>query len=102
MILRYKEKVIGELDNEVFYKKVSDNKHLMKIYDAYGIDSGAFREHLHPINAKIVIESESGIYESDAKSFQEKGIERDFGYGSQIFLSRKFFTKKDIHQMKLL
>ena len=99
MLLKYQNKVIGELENGVFHKKVSDNKHLMKIYDAYGIDAQAFREHL--LNAKIVIESESGIYESDAKTFQEKGIERDFGYGKQIFLSRKFFTRRDENQLTL-
>ena len=104
MLIKYGTKVIGELEDGIFKKKVKASRHLMKIYDAWGIDLNAFEEHLLPINAQIkILDEESNIiYSTTAKVYQSNGIKKDFGDGRQIFLSRKHFDKESKHQQKLI
>lgn len=100
MKLKYKNKIIGELNGDVFTKKVKFSKHYMKIYDAWGLDLKMFLEHLFPKNAQIYIEdTESGsVYHISARNWAANGIFRDFGYGEQIFCPRKHFTRSDKNQ----
>jgi hypothetical protein len=104
MKLRYQTKIIGDLDGNIFRKKVKASKHLMRIYDAWGIDYQAFQEYLLPINAEIEItDIESGIiYYTTANVFNSMGFNKEYGDGRQIFLARKYFSQENKYQDKLL
>lgn len=90
MIIRRRGRMIGDLKNGVFKKKVN-HTHLLQVMDAYGIDAEFF-ETLPP-KTKIEIQEVMGYhYTTDKETFKEHGVIRDFGHGEQIFLSRKYFT----------
>lgn len=85
-------KIIGDLTDNVFSKTVEGSKHLMKIFDAYGVDRDVLNKL--PKDCKIQItDKETGIlYEADRETFRLKGIKKDFGHSIQYFLPRKHFT----------
>ena len=104
MKIQIRGKTVGTLDNNVFTKNVKESKHLMRAYDAWGIDYGVFINHLKPTNAQILIhDTESDTtYASSANVFEAHGLIKDFGYGKQVFLSRKEFDTHSEQQDKLI
>lgn len=97
----FKKKIIGELVDNIFIKKVREKQHLFRVLDAWGIDASVFRNYLLPNNAKIkIFDMENGkVYITDAKTYKEKGQYYHFkkaghDYSPQIFLSRKYFQVK--------
>lgn len=101
MKFRLNNRIIGELENGVFTKKVRESQHLFRVLDAWGIDATIFHTHLLPINAKIkIFETERGkVYITDALTYKKKGEYYHFkkaghDYSSQIFLKRKYFIVK--------
>jgi hypothetical protein len=104
MLIRVDNKVVGKIENRVFYKTVDPEKHLFRIMDAWGIDFGAFKLALAKgVKKFIVIDKENNIcYEADADTLLEKGIVGNFRYGEQVFLPRRLWEIKDQNQMQLL
>jgi hypothetical protein len=89
---------VGELRDGIFRKKVSGSKHLLKMMDAWGIDSSIVDELEKQGVAEIRIkdiETES-VYKTSLDVFLGHSVSRDFGAGEQRFLSRKFFDRIDI------
>jgi len=97
----YNGKHIGKLEGDFFYKKVDKSKHFMKIYDSWAIDERVLKD-LAPIT-KIYYEDIKlkTIWATTAKEWTEKGFERDFGFGKQIFLKEVYFTKQSSSQRPL-
>lgn len=91
--------MIGTLYGEqrLFTKDVKASKHLFNAADAWGMDKAFFDTELLPNNFLITIrDTENGaVYTATAREWSEKGFVRDFGWGEQIFLPRKYFTKPE-------
>ena len=102
MILNGKH--IGSLEGDTFTKDVKGSLHLMKIYDAWGLDLKMFDKFLKPINAKIIIhDKESGItYSTTASTYELYGRKKSHGYRDQIFLARLHFAQDNPNQQKLI
>lgn len=90
-----KQQVVGELKEGIFRKKVYGSKHLLKLMDAWGIDSSIIR-HLQLEKATQVrikdMETDT-VYAISLDDFMLHSVERDYGAGKQLFVSRKFFEE---------
>lgn len=95
-----KGKIVGELVNDIYRKKVEGSKHLLKMMDAWGIDKSIVVELVsHGAQEIRILDTESDIvYSVPVTEFVDKSVVRDFGETEQMFLSRHFFTKKDMVQ----
>ena len=94
MILKNRDgRIIGVLKNGVLTKKVYSNVHKLHIVDGYGIDKSAYETAVRHGATEIVIkEVDTGkIYKVDVKSFGDKAIEVNFGYGKQLALAGSYF-----------
>ncbi len=97
---RYKSskgQVVGSLtDTKVYKKRVHLSRHLLKIMDAWGIDSEIVKM-IQKEGCKEIetIDVENNVvYRISFDDFMAKQVERDFGAGKQMFVSRKFWTTK--------
>jgi len=90
MLIRVDDKVVGRIENGIYYQTVEPAKHLFGIIDAFGIDFGVFKFSLFKgIGKFTVINKEDNIcYETDANTLLEKGIVGNYGYREQVFLPR--------------
>jgi len=91
-------KMIGKTSDGIFSKRVKKSKHLLRKWDAWGIDKTVLdtivREGLQDI---VIHELEENIvYKVSVKDFVEKGILADFGHSNQIFLPIVNFNKEKI------
>ena len=88
--------VIGlySFDKKTFKKIVDRRKHLLRIMDAWGIQSTAIAEIINDGGEWLqVFDKHDGIlYEISIEEFKKRAVERDFGDGKQLFVSRKYFT----------
>jgi hypothetical protein len=98
--VRIGKKIIGSIDREhkVYAKQVDLKKHLLWSKDAWGIDDTFFKNELLPENYRIRLfeKQEQKVYETDAKTIEEKGFwnhfkTRDVDYGPQMFLPRQYW-----------
>jgi len=97
------KKNIGYIKNNIYYKIVKGSKHLFKVLDAWGIDSGLLNDYLLPNNSKIIVyDKEDGMfYETDAQNFSLNAVYYHFkntaeDYGTQLFLPRKFWNQRSV------
>jgi hypothetical protein len=88
-------KKIGYASGESFTKRVKKSKHLLRMWNAWGIDKNIVNQLVEGgVTTIIIHECEENIdYVVSVKEFVEKGIEADFGYSSQIFLSLIHFKQ---------
>lgn len=86
-----KGQVIGTLKEGVFLKRVEEKKHLLRIWDAYGIQASVM-DRL-PSKTMIKIIDETGkVYRATVEDFLHNGKVKEWGdHGKQWFLSRKHF-----------
>jgi hypothetical protein len=89
----FKGKFIGKISEDTFCKNVKKSKHLLRKWNAWGIDKAIVDSLMRDGVQKIrVHEKEENIdYETSVKDFVEKGVEGDFGHGKQIFLQLEYF-----------
>jgi len=97
--------VIGwteEVDNQLtFRKRVKESRHLMHNMDAWGIDESVLEQLRQSWCERLqVLDTENGVlYEIPFNRFEQNAVIRDFGYGRQAFVSRKFWeTKRNKHK----
>lgn len=93
---------IGYLKDGIFRKRVSKKKHLMKMFDGWGLDYELL-EQLGAAGAteiRILDTDEDIVYAAPIETFMKLGIVRNFD-GQQVFLPRKHFTKEP-HNPSLL
>lgn len=102
MILRnYKGQIAGELRDGIYRKVVERKKHLMKMFDGYGID-----KHILDILEKdctkirLLEKDTKKIYETTPGVFMEKGITKNFD-GEQVFLSLKYWVAENTENLTL-
>src|SRR5689334_11512200 len=75
-------KMIGEVSDHRFSKKVKKSKHLLRKWDAWGIDKTVLDTLASEGVQDIVIHEaeEDMTYSISVKEFAEKGIQADFGH----------------------
>lgn len=81
--------------HKVFVKLVSATVHLQRNMDAWGIDSRVLDllKELNIPRIRIIDRESNSIYDAHSNTILNHGVRRDFGYGEQIFLSRKYWFK---------
>lgn len=87
-------------DNPVFIKTVTTSRHLQRNMDAWGIDVRVVNTLKKRNICRIrIIDTESGaIYDTILNVIDNHGVCRDFGYGAQIFLSRKYWFRGESYR----
>lgn len=92
-------KVIGVASAGIFSKKVKRSKHLLRKWDAYGIDKSILDELVsNGVQKVLIYETEDNKeYLTTVKEFAERGIEADFGHSPQIFLPLVYFNKDKVN-----
>jgi hypothetical protein len=96
-------KIIGKVSGDAYCTKVVKSKHLLRKWDAWGIDKTVMDNLIRNGISKIIIheKEEDFDYETSVKDFVEKGIEEDFGHGKQIFLPLVNFQRKVENKEKI-
>ena len=76
----------------VFVKQATESKHLHRKLDAWGIDSRVL-DVLEERGVRYIrVESDDcRTYTATIEIFRRFGIARNFGYGAQVFLPRKYW-----------
>lgn len=88
-----KGQVIGTLKEGIFRKVVNRERHLMKIYDAWGVQYDVLTDLKKQGCTEIRIKEtkENVVYRISFQDFFEKSHVSDFGDGQQAFCPRQFF-----------
>lgn len=89
-----KGQLIGTLKAGVFRKVVNRDRHLMKMFDAWGIDYGVVTE-LHKqgcTEIRIKETKDNLVYTIPFADFFGKSQVQSFGEGQQAFCPRQLFT----------
>lgn len=86
-------KIAGQLVNDVYQKVVSRQKHLMKMFNGYGIDAEIFKDLKENGCREIrITEVDTGdTYTCPIETFDEKKIVKNF-QGVQYFISGKYLN----------
>lgn len=90
-----KGQVIGTFKEGIFRKIVNRDKHLMRIYDAWGIQYDVVSE-LHKLGCteiRIRETKENVVYTIPFADFFSKSQVSNFGDGQQAFCPRSLFTR---------
>ncbi|GFP35660.1 hypothetical protein HKBW3S43_01449 [Candidatus Hakubella thermalkaliphila] len=97
------KRCVGEIDGRLFRKKVKKSCHLMRALDAWAVQAEVVeRAQKEGIDMVVVEDVESGVtYLVPLDLLRQKGIQRDFGHGPQIFLPRRFWNKEAFGQHQL-
>ena len=96
-------KAIGTLEGAVFTKTVRKSKHFLRALQAWGTDKQVL-EYLKAEGCAVVrlLDRESGLtYEAPLDRIFSGGIEKDFGFGVQVFLPEREWTIQDPAQGRL-
>lgn len=85
--------IIGSIENGVFTKRVQGSAHMFRTPPAWAIDCKAFLEEIflqaHMIR---VVEKESGtVYEIGTRTFNNRKVYFDRGFGPQYFVPLKYW-----------
>jgi hypothetical protein len=89
-----KGQTVGALHHDKAYRTVrQQNKHLLLVMDAWGIDKSItydLRDKCDVI--RLLDTDEDVVYSIPLETMLEKGIEKNFGFGVQLFLPRPYWT----------
>lgn len=91
--------IVGELgDDKIYRSHRHSSKHLLNILDAWGVDKKILDKLKADgcIELRILDHDDMVVYKVSIDTFLEKGIEKNFAYGRQIFLPRKWWVTKEI------
>lgn len=90
-------KLYGQLgDDNVFRKKVSARKHLMRRYNAWGIDRDVYEVLPDDSEIRILDTDTNTVYSISKLLADERRIIGEFGFGEQAFINRELFSKKSL------
>ena len=94
-----KRKNIGGVSGDTFSKKVKKSKHLLRKWEAWGMDKKVLDDLVCNGVQKVIIHEteENKDYIVTVKDFAEKGIEADFGHSSQVFLPLVYFNRDNVN-----
>lgn len=85
--------IIGSVENGVFTKRVQGSTHMLKTPPAWAIDCKAFLEQVffHAHTIRIVEKKSKAIYEISTKTFNNRKVYFDRGFGPQYFVPLKYW-----------
>jgi hypothetical protein len=95
---------IKETESENFlWKEVTKSEHLFKNFDAWALQENVIPRLKKADVKRLVFDDveEKITYIVCLDTFLKHGIKRDFGFGLQIFLRRKFWQKNQICNSQL-
>lgn len=93
-------KPVGVIINGVYKKILSSSKHMLKKPEGWCIDSAHLKEDWHEL--RILDRDTNIVYSTNKDSFLTYGIKKNYGYGDQVCLPLKWFSRLDPAQSKLL
>jgi hypothetical protein len=88
-------KIVGEIIDGIFVKKVVKQKHLFRIFGGYGIDKSILQDlqNLGIKQVKIIEKDTQNILITDIETFLKKGtFLPDKGFGEQYVLNLAYFN----------
>ena len=88
----------GTVSGDTLRKYVKKSKHLFRKWDAWGCDSYTWdRLASQGVNTIEVVDKEEKVLYTIDMTESDVWIdyERDFGYGMQYFVPRKYFTRHE-------
>ena len=91
-------RMIGEIIEGIFYKKIKGSKHIYRKLDGIGIDALTFDGIiLHKCAAIRILDTETGvIYWTKPSTMKQRGEYRHHKpHRAQIIMSRNFWMKED-------
>lgn len=95
MILRWRNKVIGKVENETLKKEIDESKHLLWLAGGVpAIDAGAW-DFFYPRIKKFVAEGKTKIYSIGAEIFNANKKPVDFGWGRQYYCQKGLWEIKN-------
>ena len=102
-IVRVDDKIIGQIENGVFTKRVRQ-AHMLRTPRAWGIDCKAFLEQIFPKTNRIRIEeTETGtVYDISTGVFNRRKGYLNRGFGPQYFVILKYWHEIRKGQKALL
>jgi hypothetical protein len=102
-IWKWNDKVTGTMAGSIFRKRVRRSRHFHRQLQGWGHDKSQLEE-LARSGCKIFrvedIENNQ-VYEVNLDKFLRCGIERDYGFGSQLFLRETEWRLVDSSQLAL-
>lgn len=89
-------RMIGTFKDGVYRKIVRKSTHLMKKFDAWGIDKNAFDELCEKGMKEIrILDTEDDVvYSATPEDYKKEDWVQDLGHGEQMFLRREKFNQK--------
>ena len=104
-IVKVGEKIIGRLEDGIFYKHVRGSCHMLLKPRAWAIDAEAFDNEIKPnVTELVAIDKETGIeYHCPVEKFDRHKGELDRGFGRQYFLTLNHWEARGNghHQLSL-
>lgn len=94
MIVRSSDgKIIGDIENYVFTKRVRGSVHMLRVPPGWGIDAEAFVKSVLPLTDKIRIEDvENGsVYEIATRVFDDKKFRLKRKFGIQFVVTLNYW-----------
>lgn len=91
-----KGQIIGRMRDGIFRKLVNKKKHLMRIYNAWGIQYAVvqqIKDECTEIRIKDI--SDESVYSIPFKDFMSKAHVEDHGDGMQAFCELEHFAKHE-------
>lgn len=89
-------KVFGSLDGDTVRKVVRKSKHLFRKWDAWGLDCDFFDEMVEQGAKHLeILDKEEEVVYTIGMDAEWAGFKRDWGWGEQYFIPRKYFNRED-------
>ena len=88
-LIKVGNKIVGHIENGIFYKPVIGSKHMLRQPPAWAVDAEVFdNEVMAKATEIVVIDKETSIeYSTSVESFNRQKGELDRGFGRQYYLN---------------
>ena len=91
-------KVYGSREGKTVRKYVRKSRHLFRKWNAWGIDCDYFDKMVEEgaTTLEILDKEENMLYTIEMDAAMWADFQKDWGWGLQYFIPRKYFTHEDI------
>ncbi|MCL6442802.1 MAG: hypothetical protein K6T83_04975 [Alicyclobacillus sp.] len=102
--VRWRGRVIGEIDGNVFLTKRKRATHYVRALHGYAIQTEVFEDLLtRGVRLIRVEETDTNtVWETSIDTFNEHAVRFDYGHGPQLALHERFWTIRPEGQLTLL
>ena len=85
--------LVGEVRGDKLIKRVEHEHHFMVNENGYGISADGMLQLVEwrVKIIRIIEEDTKNIFEIPVKTWDEKGVIKNYGHGSQVFLNMKYY-----------